>query len=125
MTWGLHDSVEIERHGRPAVTVVTEAFRTAALARAAVLGLPEHPAVIVEHPLASRTPSEVEKVAVAAAARIAAGLCRQEVASAGGPASAHVQAAQPSARARRTSIPSDVAAANRALEDGGGPTACP
>ena len=28
-----------------------------------MLGLPEHPRVIVEHPLASRTPSEVEKVA--------------------------------------------------------------
>ena len=71
MTWGLHDSVEIEKTGRPAVTVVTEAFQTAADARAAVLGLPEHPRVIVEHPLASRTPSEIEKVAVAAAARIA------------------------------------------------------
>jgi hypothetical protein len=119
VTWGLHDSVEIEQHGRPAVTVVTEAFRTAALARAAVLGLPEHPAVIVEHPLASRTPSEVEKMAVAAAARIAAGLCRQDVASAGGAAVAAVAAAPPSARARRTSIPGDVAAANRALEDAG------
>src|SRR5262249_59938170 len=76
VTWGLHDSVEIEKAGRPAVTVVTEAFEGAAAARAAVLGLPEHPRVIVEHPLASRTPSEVEKVASAAATRIAAGLSR-------------------------------------------------
>src|SRR5262249_12592175 len=38
VTWGLHDSVQIEKAGRPAVTVVTEAFKGAAAARAAVLG---------------------------------------------------------------------------------------
>jgi hypothetical protein len=76
VAWGLHDSVEIEGRGRPAVTVVTEAFETAAAARAGVLGLPDHRAVVVEHPLASRTHAEVEKMAAAAVARVAAGLCR-------------------------------------------------
>ena len=115
MTWGLHDSVQIEKSGRPAVTVVTEAFQAAAEARARVLGLPEHPRVIIEHPLASRMPSEVEKVAAAAAERIVAGLSRPLAPSARADA---VTAAAP-ARARRRQITSDFAAGNRALEDQG------
>jgi hypothetical protein len=119
VTWGLHDSVEIEQQGRPAVTVVTEAFRTAALARASVLGLPEHPAVIVEHPLASRTPPEVEKVAAAAVARIAAGLCGPAAPSADATARQETPAARASRGAARRVVPADVAAGNRALEDEG------
>jgi len=115
VTWGLHDSVQIEKSGRPAVTVVTEAFQAAAEARARVLGLPEHPRVIIEHPLASRMPSEVEKVAAAAAERIVAGLSRPLAPSARADA---VTAAAP-ARARRRQITSDFAAGNRALEDQG------
>ncbi len=115
MTWGLHDSVEIEKTGRPAVTVVTEAFQTAADARAAVLGLPEHPRVIVEHPLASRTPSEIEKVAVAAAARIAAGLSGVVAPSTG--SVQHVASTRPApARAQRRQLAGDFAEANEALE---------
>ena len=72
MTWGLHDSVEMEQQGRPAVTVVTEAFEAAAVARAAALGLPDHPRVAVAHPLASRRGDEVAKMAAAAASVVAA-----------------------------------------------------
>ena len=77
MTWGLHDSVEMEQHGRPAVTVVTEAFEAAAIARAAALGLPDHPRVSVAHPLASRRRDEVEKMAAAAAAAVAAAIVKR------------------------------------------------
>ena len=77
MTWGLHDSVEMEQHGRPAVTVVTEAFEAAAVARAAALGLPDHPRVSVAHPLASRRRDEVEKMATAAAAAVAAAIVKR------------------------------------------------
>ena len=77
MTWGLHDSVEMEQHGRPAVTVVTEAFEAAAVARAAALGLPDHPRVTVTHPLASRRGDEVAKMAAAAAAPVAAALIKR------------------------------------------------
>lgn len=74
MAWGLHDSVEMERQGRPAVTVITQAFETAAAMRAGVLGMAEHPMVVVDHPLASRTPAEVETMVDAAVGRIAAAL---------------------------------------------------
>ena len=57
--------------------MVTEAFETAASMRAGVLGLPQHPTVVVEHPIASRTHPEVAKIAEAAVARVAAGLARK------------------------------------------------
>ena len=59
------------------MTVVTEAFETAASMRAGVLGLPQHPTVVVEHPIASRTLPEVRKIAEAAVGRVAAGLARE------------------------------------------------
>ena len=77
MTWGLHDSVEMEQQGRPAVTVVTEAFETAARTRAAVLGLSEHPRVLVAHPLASRRRDELTQMAAGAAALVAAALLKR------------------------------------------------
>ena len=77
MTWGLHDSVEMEQQGRPAVTVVTEAFEAAAVARAAALGLPDHPRVTVPHPLASRRGDEVAQMATTAAAAVVAALMKR------------------------------------------------
>jgi hypothetical protein len=77
VAWGLHDSVQFEKQGRPAVTVITTAFETAAGVRAVVLGLPDHPTVMVDHPLTGRSPAEVEAMAGAAAARVAAGLTRE------------------------------------------------
>src|SRR5207245_1419149 len=79
---------------------------------AAGLGLPEHPRVIVEHPLASRTPSEIEKVAVAAVARIAAGLSGQATSPASGSVQ-HVAKTRPApARAQRRQLAGDFAEAN-------------
>ena len=41
------------------MTVITEAFKTAATIRAKTLGMPQHPVVVVEHPMASKTEAEV------------------------------------------------------------------
>jgi hypothetical protein len=41
------------------VTVITEAFRVASTIRARTLGMPQHPVVVVEHPMASKTKPEV------------------------------------------------------------------
>jgi len=67
----------MEQQGRPAVTVVTEAFQQAAVARAAALGLPDHPRVAIAHPLASRRGDEVERMAVAAVAPVVAALVKR------------------------------------------------
>ena len=67
----------MEQQGRPAVTIVTEAFTAAAVARAAALGLPDHPRVTVAHPLASRRGDEVEHLATAAVASVAAAIVKR------------------------------------------------
>lgn len=67
----------MEQQGRPAVTVVTEAFEAAAVARASALGLPDHPRVSVAHPLASRRGDEVAKMATAAVAAVAAAIVKR------------------------------------------------
>jgi hypothetical protein len=67
----------MEQQGRPAVTVVTEAFEAAALARATALGLADHPRVAVAHPLASRRVDEVATMAASAAASVAAALVKR------------------------------------------------
>jgi hypothetical protein len=67
----------MEQQGRPAVTVVTEAFQAAAVARAAALGLPDHPRVAIAHPLASRRGDDVERLAVAAVAPVVAALVKR------------------------------------------------
>jgi hypothetical protein len=45
------------------VTVLTEAFRTAATIRARTLGMPQHPTVVLEHPMASKTEAQVHDMA--------------------------------------------------------------
>ena len=49
--------------GCPAVTVITAAFEEAAVSRASVLGMPGQPRVVVEHPLASKTPAQIHSMA--------------------------------------------------------------
>ena len=67
----------MEQQGRPAVTVISEAFEAAAVARAAALGLPDHPRVSVAHPLASRRADEVAKMATEAVASVAAAIVKR------------------------------------------------
>jgi hypothetical protein len=43
--------------------VITHAFTQAARIRAEALGLPEHPVVVVEHPLASKTREQAQRLA--------------------------------------------------------------
>ena len=62
----------MEQQGRPAVTVISEAFEAASVARAAALGVPDHPRVSVAHPLASLRADEVAKMATEALASVAA-----------------------------------------------------
>ena len=47
----------------PAVTVITSAFTRAAELRAKALGLPEHPVVVINHPIASKTGEQIKGLA--------------------------------------------------------------
>ena len=72
--WGLHDGIEAEKRGRPAVTVITRAFIKAAEIRARALGLTEHPVVVIDHPIASKGEEQIQKLARYSIQEVAQGL---------------------------------------------------
>ena len=56
------------------MTVLTEAFQTASHIRAKTLGMPDHPTVVIEHPVASKTEAEIVQMAERFVDLIARGL---------------------------------------------------
>jgi hypothetical protein len=56
------------------VTIITTAFEVAAKARARVLGMQQHPIIVVKHPMASKTEAEVKVMAAEIVQRIVDGL---------------------------------------------------
>ena len=61
----------------PAVTVITAAFTKAAELRAKALGLPEHPVVVIDHPMYSKTSDEIKDQARNSVGKIVDGLTYQ------------------------------------------------
>jgi hypothetical protein len=59
----LHDGVSFEQLGKRAIVVCTEPFEVTAKNIARMLGLPDYPFVMVEHPLGSRSLNEVKVLA--------------------------------------------------------------
>ena len=71
----MHDIVNLEGRGVAAVAVVTEQFRSGAIAQGQALGF--DPAVIyVEHPIQDRTDAEMATIAQTAFDEIVAALTR-------------------------------------------------
>jgi hypothetical protein len=62
----LHDGISFEQLGKRAVVLCTEPFEVTAKNIARMLGLPDYPFVMVEHPIGSRTPPEIKVLAEAA-----------------------------------------------------------
>jgi len=58
------------------VTLLTQAFTTAAVIRAKMLGMPDHPTVVLEHPMASKTEADVDGMAARFADSIARALTK-------------------------------------------------
>jgi|TARA_Y100000814_G_scaffold73636_1_gene45531 hypothetical protein len=54
--------------------VLTKAFQKSAKTRSRILGMPNHPQVFVDHPLASKTEAEVKAMTEAAIDEIASAL---------------------------------------------------
>ena len=59
------------------VFILTTAFETATRARKRVLGMEHQPIVVMKHPLASRSESELSAIAADMADAIAAGLVEE------------------------------------------------
>jgi hypothetical protein len=49
----LHDSIAAERQGIPAAAVMTSQFASAAELMARVLGYPDYPFIVIDHPISS------------------------------------------------------------------------
>ena len=62
----MHDGITFEQTGKRAVVLCTVPFEVTARNIARMMGLPDYPFAILEHPLGSCTPEEVrERAAVA------------------------------------------------------------
>ena len=62
----MHDGITFEQTGKRAVVLCTAPFEVTARNIARMMGLPDYPFVILDHPLGSCTPREVEQRADAA-----------------------------------------------------------
>jgi len=62
----LHDGISFEQLGKRAVVLCTEPFEITARNMARMLGLPDYPFVMLEHPIGSRTADELKVLAEAA-----------------------------------------------------------
>lgn len=65
----MHDAVEIDDHGKPGAALITEPFIPTAKAIAMVRDLPDHPFILLDHPLGSLNEDELRKQARLAAAQ--------------------------------------------------------
>ena len=72
----MHDGIQFERRGVPAVVLVTEPFVGAARAMAALDGLAQFPFVTLPHPTAELSPEAVRRSAHAVADQVVAILLR-------------------------------------------------
>lgn len=59
----MHDGVEIERQGIPAVVILTQPFIGTAETAAKMAGLAGYPFVVIPHPISRKTRAELREVA--------------------------------------------------------------
>ena len=62
----MHDGISFEQLGKRAAVVCTEPFEITVKNIARMLGLPDYPFIMVEHPIGSRSRPEIKKLAEAA-----------------------------------------------------------
>jgi hypothetical protein len=70
----LHDTINLENLGIPAVPIATGEFQTAARAQAAALNRPDFDAIYVPHPIQDQTSQQIAARADAALLEIVARL---------------------------------------------------
>ena len=60
----VHDTIELEKRGIPATTVITQAFRSAAIFQFKGKGMEGHPYIELPHPISNLQPDEMRSVAL-------------------------------------------------------------
>jgi len=63
----LHDGITFEQSGKRAVVLCTEPFIVTARNIARVMGIPDYPFAVLDHPIGSCTPEEIKQKAIVAA----------------------------------------------------------
>lgn len=67
----MHDSIEVDDHGKPGAAIMTRPFVPTANAIANIRGLPDYAFAIVDHPIGSLPADELAARARAAAPQVA------------------------------------------------------
>ena len=62
----MHDGISFEQLGKRSVVLCTEPFKVTAQNIARMMGLPDYPFVMVEHPIGSRSLPEIKVLAESA-----------------------------------------------------------
>ena len=62
----MHDGISFEQLGKRAIVLCTDPFEVTARNIARMMGLPDYPFVMVEHPIGSRTLPEIKVLAESA-----------------------------------------------------------
>ena len=60
----MHDTVQFEKNGIPATTIITEAFKPAAEFQFRGKGMPGHDFVQLPHPVSNLSVNEMQKVTI-------------------------------------------------------------
>ena len=58
----VHDTIEFEKRGIPAVVIITQAFRNAAEFQFRAKGMDGHPYIELPHPISNLKPEEMREV---------------------------------------------------------------
>ena len=74
----MHDAIEAERLGIPAVAVITDRFERSARIVAQLNGLPEYPFAVIGHPVANDSDDALRVKAEIAVKRIVALLTKRD-----------------------------------------------
>ena len=74
--------MELQKRGKPGVTVITDVFEALAKSEREAFGAPEHPILVVEHPIGTVKADEVRKRADAAFGDLLAALVETQPAKA-------------------------------------------
>ena len=60
----MHDTIEFEKRGIPATTIITQAFTNAAVFQFRAKGMDGHPCIELPHPISNLKPEEMREVAL-------------------------------------------------------------
>ena len=84
----VHDTVEFEKRGIPAMAIITQAFTNAAVFQFRAKGMEGHPSVVLPHPISNLPPETMRAVTRQYVAQLVRQLTSTQAGGSAGPAPA-------------------------------------